>query len=413
MGRDQLPLFSSAGSGAGSKGEPRRWTVSEITSQIRGVLEPSFAQVWIQGEVSNCRPASSGHAYFSLKDAQASISAAAFGWNSRRRSFELKDGLQVLCRGKITVYPPRGTYQLSVDHIEPLGAGALQIAFEQLKEKLSAEGLFDSARKRPLPRFPRRVAIVTSPSGAAIQDMLNVLKRRAPQVSVLVIPALVQGDDAPRHLIRGIEVANRHGLGDVVALARGGGSIEDLWCFNDEHLARVIAGSELPVLSAVGHEIDFTISDFVADLRAPTPSAAAEILTGHWVDAAGRLRDAKARALHAIQRELQGRKQVLAHVSARLVSPKDRLREQAQKCDELQARLERAIRVRLERRRSSLEQLAGKLDAMSPLRVLERGYSILKDEQPGGGVVRSASQVLPGKRMRVIFHDGSATVQGV
>ncbi|OFZ22391.1 MAG: hypothetical protein A2X94_00065 [Bdellovibrionales bacterium GWB1_55_8] len=391
--------------------QPRPWTVSEITAKIRGVVEPAFQQVWVQGEISNCRPASSGHAYFSLKDAQASISAAAFGWGARKkRTFELKDGLQVLCRGKVTVYPPRGSYQLTVDHIEPLGAGALQLAFEQLKAKLSAEGLFDSSRKRTLPRFPTRIAVVTSPSGAAIQDMLNILKRRAPQIHVTVIPALVQGDEAPRHIIRGLQAAVQRQLGEVVVLARGGGSIEDLWGFNDENLARTIARCPLPVVSAVGHEIDFTIADFVSDLRAPTPSAAAEIISGHWVDAALRLKDSKNRLRVAIQRDLATRKSLLSHITARVVSPRDRLREQAQRCDELFHRLSRALRVRLDRRRTAIEQLAGKLDALSPLRVLERGYTLVRD---GENVIRSAAQIHAGQDLKISFHDGDRDVRAL
>ncbi len=395
--------------------ERKHLTVSELTQMIRGVLEPSFTQVWVKGEISNYRPAASGHVYFSLKDAGACISAAIFNWGGRSKKplFEIKDGLQVLCRGKISLYPPRGSYQLIVDHVEPLGAGALQVAFEQLKARLAAEGLFAPTRKRPLPAFPSRIAVVTSPSGAAIRDMLNILARRAPHVRVTIIPAIVQGDEAPRQIIRGLELANHHRLGDVVVLARGGGSIEDLWCFNDEGLARAIAASHLPVVSAVGHEIDFTISDFVADLRAPTPSAAAEIVTGHWVDAAARLREASDRLRSAIARDLQARRTLLTHIAARVVSPKDRLREQIQRCDELFLRLERAFKVGLERRRSRLEQVMGKLDALSPLRVLERGYSIVRTGDDRSAVVRSSNQVQAGQELRITFYEGEAKVQVV
>ena len=413
------PAGPAPGTGAGSAvpQRPKPLTVSELTARIRGVLEPSFQEVWLQGEVSNCRPAASGHLYFSLKDAGATISAAAFGWGSRRRPFEIKDGLQVICRRRISVYPPRGNYQISVDQIEPLGAGALTIAFEQLKQRLQAEGLFDPARKRALPPFPRRLAVITSPSGAAIQDMLNILRRRAPHLRVTVIPALVQGDEAPRQLIRGLELAQKHGLGDVVVLARGGGSMEDLWCFNDEGLARAIAACRLPVISAVGHEIDFTISDFVSDLRAPTPSAAAEIVSAYWLDAASRLGDWRDRMESAILRDLSNRGRMLELIAARVVSPRDRLREQAQRCDDLALRLERAMKQRLEQRRARLEQFAGKLGALSPLRVLERGYAILRESGGADGrlgkLVRSASEVRSGTQLKVIFHDGEATVRGV
>jgi exodeoxyribonuclease VII large subunit len=411
MAPEELPLFAQ-NNATPQQETPKYWSVTELTSQIRGLLEPALKQVWVQGEVSNCRPAASGHVYFSLKDENACVSAAIFGWGGqKKRGFEIKDGLKVLCRGKVSVYPPRGTYQLVVDQLEPLGAGALQIAFEQLKAKLAGEGLFDAQRKRPLPRYPSRIAVVTSPSGAAIQDMLNILRRRAPHLRVTVIPAVVQGDDAPRHLIRGLEAANKYGLGEIVVLARGGGSIEDLWCFNDEGLARTIAASKLPVISAVGHEIDFTISDFVSDLRAPTPSAAAEIVSGHWVDAVTRLRDCKQRLVAGIQRDLSVRRNLLAHIGARVVSPRDRLREQAQRCDELALRLERAIRSRLDRRRSACEQAAGKLDALSPLRVLERGYTLVRE--PDGSVVRSAAQVRQGQEVNVTFYDGQKKFQAI
>jgi exodeoxyribonuclease VII large subunit len=390
--------------------KPKALSVTELTAQIRGVVEPSFVNVWVQGEISNHRPAASGHAYFSLKDGGATISAAIFGWGSRRRPFDLKDGLQVLCRGKVTLYAPRGSYQLTVEHVEPLGAGALQIAFEQLKARLAAEGLFDVARKRRLPRFPQRIAVVTSPSGAAIQDMLNILARRAPQIRVTVIPAIVQGDNAPAQILRGLELANRHDLGDVVVLARGGGSIEDLWCFNDETLARAIAASRLPVISAVGHEIDFTISDFVSDLRAPTPSAAAEIVSGAWVDAISQVRDASQRLRNAMIRDLQMRRQLFTHVAARVVSPRDRLREQAQRLDELFLRLERAFHVSMEKRHALLGQLTGKLDALSPLKVLERGYAIVRTPE---AVMRSAAQIQSGQELQITFYDGEKTVRAV
>ena len=410
----ELPLFSQPRE-RGQSLEPKHWSVSELTARIRGTLEPAFVQVWVQGEVSNYRPAASGHAYFSLKDQGACISAAMFGWGARKKSFDLKDGLQVLCRGKITIYPPRGSYQLVVDHLEPLGAGALQLAFEQLKAKLAREGLFDSAKKRVLPAFPKQIAVITSPSGAAIQDMLNILKRRAPQIKVVVIPALVQGDEAAGQIIRGIELAHQFSLGEVLVLARGGGSMEDLWCFNDENLARAIRGSKIPVISAVGHEIDFTISDFVADLRAPTPSAAAEIVSGHWVQVGQAVRDLKQRLVHCFSRDLQNRKSILAHIAARVVSPRDRLREQSQRTDELHMRLERALQVRLQQKRVLFEHVVGKMDALSPLKVLERGYSLVKKQVSDGDavVVKSAAQVEPQDELEITFFDGTKKVRAL
>ena len=411
-----LPLFEKAEDGSDLKSQSsgkKCLTVTELTAKIRGVLEPSFSQIWVQGEISNFRPAASGHIYFSLKDQGASVAAALFGWNSRKKTFEIKDGLQILCRGKISVYPPRGNYQLIVDHVEPLGAGALQLAFEQLKAKLAAEGLFNSSRKRTLPTYPNRIAVVTSPSGAAIRDMLNILARRAPQMRVVIIPAVVQGDDAPQQLIRGLELANFHNLGEVVVLARGGGSIEDLWCFNDEALARSIAASRLPVVSAVGHEIDFTISDFVADLRAPTPSAAAELVSGYWVDTVKRLKEFNERIRGSVLRDLSVRKSLFEHIVARLVSPKDRLREQTQRCDELWLRLTRAAQMRVERRRAALEQSMSKLDALSPLRVLERGYSIVRGSNREGPVIRSSKFIQKGQELRIVFYDGEKAVQAL
>ncbi|MBI2712563.1 MAG: exodeoxyribonuclease VII large subunit [Bdellovibrio sp.] len=390
---------------------PRRFTVSELTARIRGVLEPSFGLVWVQGEISNYKPASSGHVYFSLKDGGANISAAVFGWGARRRSFDLKDGLQVACRGKITVYPPRGSYQLVIDHIEPLGAGALQAAFERLKAQLSAEGLFDSQRKRPLPRFPKRIAVITSPTGAVIQDILNILKRRAPQIQVLVVPTLVQGEGAADQILQGLETVNRHSLAELIVVARGGGSMEDLWSFNHEALVRAIASSKIPVISAVGHEVDFTLSDFAADLRAPTPSAAAEILSSQWVDVASRLKDAYHRLNLAHSRQVLYRKNLLTHIAARLVSPRDKLREQAQRNDELSHRLLKAIEALLVRRRAGLEQWAGKLDALSPLRVLERGYTLVRDPEQDSVVVRSAKQVKPKQELEITFYDGKRMVR--
>jgi exodeoxyribonuclease VII large subunit len=421
MDLKDLPLFSKPAAETqehsaespevAPKAGPKHLSVTELTTQIRGVLEPMLNDVWVMGEISNFRPAASGHIYFSLKDQNATISAAIFGWGARKKKFDLKDGMQVLCHGRVTVYAPRGSYQITVDQVEPLGAGALQLAFDQLKAKLAADGLFEISRKRKLPAFPTRIAIVTSPSGAAIQDMLNILTRRAPHVRVTIIPAVVQGDSAAGQIMRGLELANQHRLGDVVVLARGGGSIEDMWCFNDENLARAIAASRLPVVSAVGHEIDFTISDFVADLRAPTPSAAAEILTGHWVEVIGKLKDAQIRLIQAISRDIAMRKTLLSHITARVISPKDRLREQAQRLDELSMRLERAFEVRLEKRRSFLEQLMGKLDALSPLKVLERGYAIVRDTP--GKVIRSAGQIQDGQDLQITFSDGSKKVRAL
>lgn len=404
MDRDNGPLFRGL---EPDSEPPKHLTVTELTARIKGALEPAFTDVWLQAEVSNYRPAASGHLYFSLKDSGSTIAAALFGAGGKKRvAFDVKDGMQVLCRGKISVYAPRGNYQFIIEQIEPLGAGALQVAFEQSKAKLAAEGLFDPKRKRPLPPFPKRIAVVTSPSGAAIRDMLNILRRRAPHLEVLVIPALVQGAEAAKQIVRGLEAANRFELGDVVVLARGGGSMEDLWCFNDEVLARAIAASRIPVVSAVGHEIDFTISDFVADLRAPTPSAAAEIVSGHWVDVARALAQGSERMRSILVRDLANKRGLIEHLAARVINPLDRLREQMQRVDEWHLRLERALRNGVERRKLAFGQVTGKLEALSPLKVLERGYAIARNEQ--GQVLRKRSDAKPGESFSVVFTDGEA-----
>lgn len=386
-------------------------TVSEVTAKIKNNLENEFYEIWVKGEISNYKPAASGHVYFSLKDETASIAVAAFGWNKRKTkaTFDLKDGLEVLCRGNVSVYPPRGNYQLLVDAIEPVGAGALQLAFEQLKEKLMKDGLFDQKRKRPLPKYPKKLAVITSPQAAALRDVLTVLRRRAPFVEVVLIPALVQGEDAPAKLIQAVRVANRYKLGEAILLTRGGGSIEDLWAFNHEELARTIAASEIPLVSAVGHEVDFTIADFVADLRAPTPSAGAEILTQHWVELRERTRQNQVRLLQGFRRELQMKRRILETLAAKLKSPQAQLREKIQKTDELAMSLERGMRLILERKQTGLERLSLKLNALSPLNVLSRGYALVQDEK--GHVVRHASDARAKQMLKLRFSDGEIEVR--
>lgn len=402
----QTDLFSQA-----PVEEKKPLSVYDLTLQIKSALEPKFNEVWVQGEISNYKPASSGHVYFSLKDDKAVVSAAFFGWaaRSRQTKFQLQDGLQVLCRGKISVYAPRGNYQLVLDQIEPVGAGALQLAFEQLKEKLKLEGLFDVAKKKPLPRFPKRIAVITSPGGAVIRDMMNILKRRAPHIEVVVIPALVQGDAACAQLIKGLDAAERAGIFDLVVLARGGGSMEDLWCFNDEALARRISKCKLPTISAVGHEVDFTICDFVSDLRAPTPSAAAEILSGHWVDCVRYLTDTKNRLEMLMRKDLLQRKTLFEQLRARLKGPRDQLREQSQRCDDFTLRLAQAMKRILEQSQSKLREQSGRLNAMSPLAVLERGYTLTLDEN--NKVIKSANELSSGDGVKLKWKDGIREAQ--
>jgi exodeoxyribonuclease VII large subunit len=397
-----LPLFQAL--------PPKPMTVSEITGKIKSSLESGFIEVWVQGEISNFKSASSGHLYFSLKDQGASLAAAAFGWNrkAKKTQFDLKDGVEVLCRGSISVYAPRGNYQLLVEQIEPVGAGALQLAFEQLKEKLLKEGLFDQARKRAIPKYPAKIVVITSPQAAALKDVLTVLRRRAPNVEILLVPALVQGADAASKIIQAIRVANHYALGEVILLTRGGGSIEDLWCFNDETLARTIAESKIPVISAVGHEIDFTIADFVSDLRAPTPSAGAEILSQHWVELRERTRHLHERLLMSVKREIILKRRTLETLAAQLKSPRDQLREKIQRTDELATNLERAMSLIIERKQSALERAMTKLHALSPLNVLSRGYSLV--QTPEGQVIRAAKDVKKNQKLNLRFSDGEVTV---
>lgn len=428
--------------------EPKILSVSDVNKAIKATLEGGFKQLWLKGEISNFKAHSSGHFYFSLKDSKAQISAVMFrGFNQGLR-FKPHDGLEVIVRGKITVYEPRGNYQIFCEMMEPVGAGALQMAFEQLKKKLQAEGLFDPKRKRPIPVLPKHVAVVTSPTGAAIRDILNILGRRFAGLRVTVIPAVVQGDAAPMSVCAGIALAQRLEDVDVMIVGRGGGSIEDMWAFNDERVARAIASARIPVISAVGHEIDFTIADFVADLRAPTPSAAAELVVKNAGELLERIEIYHKRLVRGWLHLRQIARQRHAHSTTRLVDPKRRLQDLTLRCDELTQRLEQAagrhldrlvrkvellmsqlpsprdvvlrlgqdvglLRTRLESllfrgleaKRSEWARLSSVLDSISPLKVVERGYSIArKDEQ----VIKSADQLKAGDAVELTFAKGRA-----
>lgn len=413
MSDSDLPLFSQLKESPSSTRKPV--SVFEITREIQSTLEPAFRKIWVKGEVSNFRPAASGHVYFSLKDERASLSSAIFSWGKKKPGlgWEVRDGMEVVCEGKISVYAPRGTYQMIVDHIEPVGAGSLQLQFEQLKAKLYQEGLFDPDHKTALPVRPQKIAVVTSPSGAAIQDILQVLGRRAPNVEVCIVPAVVQGAGASAQIISALETAETQGLGDVILLTRGGGSIEDLWCFNDEALARCIYSLKTPVVSGVGHEIDFTIADFVADLRAPTPSAAAEIVSQGWVGISEQINEYEARLHQFIRHRVLISQKELEKTSARLRSPRDLVRERAQRCDEWAIRMHRAVSQQVERSRSKLEQASARLEALSPLQVLERGYSIIRDPQKKGKVVKSAQALYTGGEFEVTLADGRRSVKAL
>jgi exodeoxyribonuclease VII large subunit len=449
--------------GPASEARPARrraFTVSELTARIQGALETEFFDLWVEGEVSNLKIAGSGHWYFSLKDEGAQVRAVVWKTQTRLVKFRPKDGMKVLARGGVRLYPPRGEYQISVEVLEPLGKGSLQQAFEELKERLDKEGLFDPKRKRPLPMLPRRIGVVTSPTGAVVQDILRVLRSRYGNVEVILYPARVQGPEAAGEIVRGIRALNEVPGLDVLILARGGGSLEDLWPFNEEIVARALAASALPTISAVGHETDFTIADFVADLRAPTPSAAAERVVQAKADLEARL-DALGKHLRSALSLRLGRvrARVLALTSHRVFeAERGRLRNHAQRIDDLVRRSEtglgrqvertrdrlrrdsqrleafrweRQIATRrelvsrqaerlsalgglaVERRRATLAELAGRLESLSPLAVLSRGYALVWDAGQRR-LVRSADQVAVGDPLRVRLQGGTldATVTG-
>jgi exodeoxyribonuclease VII large subunit len=413
--------------------DPPILTVSALTEAVREVLESEIGAVQVQGEISNFRRQPSGHLYFTLKDEGAQLAAVMFRGDARGLSFEPRDGDQVIARGEITVYAPRGNYQLRVTTLRPQGRGSLQERFEALKRKLQAEGLFDSARKRPLPAFPRRIAVITSPSGAALQDFLNILGRRCPRIAVTVFGVRVQGVGAHQEAIAALQAIAADGGFDVVVITRGGGSLEDLWEFNEEALARAIAACPVPVISGVGHEIDFTICDFVADLRAPTPSAAAELLSRadeEWRADLAHLQDKLERScreqLAAARRRLdQCRNHYVFREPVRIVH------QWAQRLDDLAQRLRtdlitqyrrRAERLaalrqtwqavdprrRLAETRRRLQSLEGQLRSLSPDATLARGYTMAL--APDGTLLRSAAHAAKTNAFTVRFHDGTLGV---
>lgn len=387
---------------------PHVYTISALTAELKALLEGTYPTLWVEGEVSNFKHHASGHMYFTLKDAGSQIRAVMFRAANRGLKFRPEDGLTVLVRASLGVYEPRGEYQLYVEHMEPKGLGALQLAFEQLKARLAAEGLFDEARKRPIPRLPRRIGIVTSPSGAAIRDMLNIIDRRFANVEILIYPARVQGEEAAGEIAAGIEVLNARGDLDVLIVGRGGGSIEDLWAFNEEVVARAIAASKVPVISAVGHETDFTIADFVADLRAPTPSAAAELVVAHKAELAQRLDDLTSRLETALRHRVEAGRQRLTSLVRHLglVNPVERVRRQRERVAAAAETLRGAIRTRVKLWEGDLRALAGKLESLSPLAILARGYSITR-LLPDLRIVKDAAAVRPGEAVSILLHRGS------
>jgi exodeoxyribonuclease VII large subunit len=386
-------------------------TVSQVTRHIKALLETDdiLQDIAVRGEISNFKRHSSGHMYFTLKDEASQIPAVMFAGANRLLRFAPEEGMRVVARGRVTIYEPRGQYQLYVEFMEYDGLGALYEAFERLKAKLAAEGLFAEEAKRPIPSFPRAVGLVTSEEGAAIRDMLNILGRRFSMAEVRLFPTLVQGPDAPAEIVRAIALANRDGKSEVLIVGRGGGSIEDLWAFNSEVVARAIRASAIPVVSAVGHEVDFTIADFAADLRAPTPSAAAELVVPEARELLDRIRTlsvslrSKLLAMSIFQREAL--KSVGTERLSRLLW--QMLAERSQLADELRSRLELRFSHLLALRRSQWEAERQRLEAMSPLAVLSRGYCLF-ERLPDGTFVASVSKISQGDSGRVHFSDGSA-----
>ncbi len=397
--------------------ERRILSVSQLVNDVKRDLELRFRDLWVKGEISNLKVPGSGHFYFTLKDGEAQIRAICFRMQNRYLKFQPQDGMDVLARGSLSVYPPRGEFQLVVEHMEPAGMGALQVAFEQLKARLQGQGFFEAGRKRPLPALPQKIGVVTSPSGAAIHDILRVLKRRNNSVDVLIFPVRVQGPGAPEEIARGINYMNTRQDIDVLIVGRGGGSLEDLWAFNEEPVARAVFNSRIPVISAVGHEVDFTICDFVADLRAPTPSAAAEIVSRTRDELCEKVSLLFGRVLQSFRLTVRDKRQRLERLASNraFVDAQSRSRFYCQRLDELHARLlrllpaglrpyiarvseletavDRSFRHYLQSSRQRLDKRSAQLEAYSPLAVLQRGYAIVTkaDQQ----VVRDPSQVTP------------------
>ena len=376
-------------------------SVTELTGAIALAVGRALpGPVWVEGEVSNCRPHSAGHVYFTLKDDRACLRAVLFRGQARLLRFRLEDGQRVVCRGRVEIYAGRGEYQLIVETVEPRGAGALALALAQTRTRLAAEGLFDADRKRPIPRFPATVAVVTSPTGAALRDILNVLGRRAPGLHVRVVPVRVQGEGAADEVAAAIRAVSAARAADVVIVARGGGSVEDLWPFNEEVVVRAAAASAVPLVSAVGHETDVTLIDLAADLRAPTPSAAAELVAASAAELRAAVVALERRLALATRQRLDGRRLRLAEARRRLGDPRSRLGQARLALADATGRLARAGREATAARRPRLAALAGRLEALSPLAILARGYAVVRRVEDGR-VVTDEAQVAAGDRVRV------------
>src|SRR5262245_6247868 len=394
-----LPLFANVG---------RKFlTVSELNELVKGTLESQLDALWIQGEVSNFRVPPSGHFYFTLKDDKSQIAAVMFRRQGTRLRFMPENGMMVLCFGRVSLYTVRGDLQLYVEDMEPQGQGALFVAFEQLKKRLAAEGLFAAERKRALPPLPAVIGIVTSDKGAALHDMLRILGDRYADRRVIIRPVKVQGDGAAREIAEAIADLNRVGEIDVMIVGRGGGSLEDLWAFNEEIVARAIFASNVPIVSAVGHEIDFTIADFVADRRAPTPTAAAETVLPRKADLLEQANGLGNQLQRCIEFKIDASRRNLQALAKRLADPSRKLRENQQRVDELSVDLLRRFQQRLREFKDQLAHDAGRLGALSPLAVLERGYSITH-QLPGERIVKDAASLNVGDQVRVTFAAGKS-----
>lgn len=380
--------------------EPKVLTVTRLTQKLQWTLRNSFHEVWVTGEISNLTQPASGHVYLTLADDTAQMKAVIWRSDAESINFDLKNGMEVICRGEIDIYPPRGVYQLIVRHVEPKGVGAQQLALKKLHARLAAEGLFDADRKRPLPSMPGKIAVVTSPSGAAIQDFLQVITRRWPAMEVMIIPARVQGEEAALEIAQGIVVAGLlEERPDVLVVTRGGGSAEDLWSFNDERVVRAIAACEIPVVSGVGHEIDVTLSDLVADVRALTPSEAGELVVPVRSQVVATVNELGHRMNAALLRSAEVARQRLRMIESRRVmtDPEQLLHVARRRVDELELRLGNAGGRNIERCENRMAVLSGRLQAISPLNVLARGYSVT--QTLAGETIRRASQVKAGDRI--------------
>ena len=384
------------------------FTVSELNQFIKDLLDnvPPLTDLLLRGEISNYKVYPSGHHYFTLKDSQCAVKCVLFKGSAMKLRFRPENGMQVIASGRISVYPRDGAYQLYCTGLSPDGVGDLSVAYEQLKEKLRLEGLFDEAHKKPLSLYPQRIAIVTSPAGAAVHDMIRILRRRYPIAKVLLLPVRVQGTEAPAEIAGAIRYANRHRLADVLITGRGGGSLEDLWAFNDERVARAIYDSEIPVISAVGHEPDVAISDFVADRRASTPSNAAEIAVPDRMELLRWLDGADSRMARGVTRQLKASQERLDSLAQKrvLTDPTALIADKGMQLDHLQHRLAAAMRAVTDREGGRFAALAASLDALSPLRVLGRGYALAQTES--GEILRSAAQTAAGERIRVRLAQG-------